>query len=213
MKALAVTMMLAVMGGGRPIVNRPVVVQRGCGFGSCYAQPVAVVQHAQVYQTPLVAWQVGATQIGEERLRKVEEAIIVQQQLNAQLARIVSNGGAGTLSQSEVAVRRVFATNCLKCHNGPQGKGSLDLTMPEFSVWDTALISQMVSSGQMPPKGENQLSDADFQVIQTWAGERADDFRKEARRLRTGNGNGSNGVISPLEPRPIPPAPLPNGAQ
>ena len=183
--------------------GRPVLIRRNCGLGcgvSVYQPPVAIVQQ------PLATWQysVGANQLGEERLRKVEEAIIVQQQLNAQLTRIVS-GGAGNVSQSEVAVRRVFQQNCLKCHNGAGAKGGMDLTNPSFNVFDKALISQMVASGQMPPQNSGiKLSKADEEVIQTWAGESADEFRQELRRLRQG-GNGGG------PPAMAPPRPAPNG--
>lgn len=189
------------------VADGRLVVRRGCGYGaSVYAPPVA---YQQVY--PVAGWQfsVGAERLGEERLRKVEEAIIIQQQLNAQLARIVSSGGAGNVSQSEVAVRRVFATNCLKCHSGSGAKAGMDLTIPTFSVFDKALVSQMVASGQMPPPDSGiELSKEDANTIQDWAYESADEFRKELRRLRQQNGGG-NGT----PPAPVPALPRPgNGA-
>ncbi len=204
MKTLLVTLIssgiLFANGNGR------VVVQRGCGLGTCYAQPVVAVQAA--YVTP-VAWHyaVGADRLGEERLRKLEEAIIVQQQVNAQLARIVSGGGAGNVSQTEIAVRRVFANNCLKCHNGAGAKAGMDLTKSEFNVFDKALVSQMVGGGQMPPPESGiKLSKADEEVIQTWAGESAEEFRLQLRSLRQ-SGAPANGHTAP---RAVPgPAPLP----
>lgn len=195
------------MPDGRIVVRR----NFGCGYGcqTVYAPPAVVVQQ------PVAAWQysVGAERFTIERIKKLEQIVEGQQILNEQLAKIVSGNQAGNVSQSEVAVRAVFTRNCLKCHSGQGAKAGMDLTIPEFSVFDKALVSQMVGSGQMPPPDSGvKLSKADLDVIQEWAGESAEEFRQTLRELRQ-SAPKSNGRRSAPAPAPMPPRPMDNGTR
>ena len=81
----------------------------------------------------------------------------------------------------ETDVRPVLASKCGKCHSGKVQKGGLDLSTmaalrrggesgepPLGETLDESLLWSYVEGGEMPPKGQPPLTDAELDLLKRW---------------------------------------------
>lgn len=151
--------------------------------GDVCHQKQAVVTHHQPaialtvpYVDPYWSFVVGNG--ADARIKKLEESIDKLTTIADRQAQILEHlrgqgtGGATAAGESAITIqaRSVLQTNCASCHTGDAAKGGLRLD-GELSVADKLLVSQVVTSGAMPPQPKEPLSDDEAAIIAAWANE------------------------------------------
>jgi mono/diheme cytochrome c family protein len=95
-------------------------------------------------------------------------------------------------------VRALFQAKCVRCHGEKVRKGGLDLTTPAGLLRggesgkviapgkpDDSLLFDKVHAGEMPPKKEGRLSEADVDLIRRWIAAGASTPEAEAKAAVT----------------------------
>jgi mono/diheme cytochrome c family protein len=151
--------------------------------GQCaQTHAVAPIVHQQQvaltvpYVDPYWSYVVGHG--ADARIKKLEESIekltTIADRQSQILEHLRGQGSGSTPSAGESAItsqaRQVLQTNCASCHTGDAAKGSFRLDR-ELSVADKLLVSQVVTSGAMPPAPKEPLSDDEAAIIAAWANE------------------------------------------
>lgn len=138
--------------------------------GNCHAVAIQAVQQvavAQYYPVVPVWYVAGQESYLEQRVKLLEQIAEQQQQLNQRLAMGSQSQG---VSQLETEARAILNTKCVKCHQGDKPKGGIALD-GELTTAQKLLIADIVQSGEMPPKPAKELSDDEFDTLNSWSKE------------------------------------------
>lgn len=150
--------------------------------GVCQQQVLQkqVVAHAPAYlQIPYVDpyWSYRVGDDSQERLRKLEDIVVRQQEITEKQAAILeairgtpAGNEAGQESAATSGAKAIFEAHCNKCHTGDEAKGNFRLDA-ELSIVDKLLVAEVIRSGAMPKPPAEQLSDNDNAIIAAWANE------------------------------------------
>lgn len=81
------------------------------------------------------------------------------------------NPGAVPSAQGDARAAQIFTASCVRCHNGPSGKGGVDLSdVSKLSAEVRQRSSILAYIGEMPPQGQGEpISQDDADFVLRWS--------------------------------------------